>query len=398
MATGIALGSQTSLREANRARVVETVKRFGAITQVELAEATGLSAGTISTIVKELQSAGIVDTSPTSRSGRRAVQVKLAHRPGLVAGAHFSRRMLRVALADLTGAVVAEQHLPLAKDHRADTGLDRAAMLIFDMLEHLGAKGSELLGIGVGVGAPIDRATGKVSSPQLMRGWDGVPIAEALAKRTNAPVAVDNDANLAALAEARFGAGQGFDPIVYVSASYGIGAGILVNGEIFGGYSGLAGEIGHISVDEQGPICHCGNRGCLEMLAGSAAMLESLRLTHGNLSLRDLIAQANAGDIACRRVLADAAHYYGIALASLCNLLDPQRVILGGEIAETGDLFLGPLRDFTARFTLPGLSSTIEIVSGTLGVRAELFGALTRALDSVAVVGESEGMEIRATA
>lgn len=398
MADGTVFGSQSSLREANRSRVVETVKRFGAITQVELADATGLSPGTISTIVKELQEARIVDTSPTSRSGRRAVQVTLAHQLGIVAGAHFSRRMLRVALADLSGEVLSERQLPLAKDHRADTGLDRAAALIFDLLDHSKVSRHELLGIGVAIGAPIDRATGTISAPNLMRGWEGVPIAEAFEKRTKVPVAVDNDANLGALAEARFGAGQGFDPIMYITASYGIGAGLSIGGQPFGGYSGVAGELGHISVDENGPICHCGNRGCLERVAGVPAMLESLRLTHGNLTSRDLVSQALDGDVACRRVIADSAHYYGLALASVCNFIDPQRIIVGGDLADVGDIFLEPLRVVTSRFTLPGLSSTIEIVPAALTPRSELHGALFRALESVAVPGHVEGGTIRATA
>ena len=138
-------GSQTSLREANRARIVDAVKRHGGLTQVELAGATGLSPATVSNIVKELSASGVLHTSPSTRSGRRAQHVTLARALGLVAGLHFSTRHLRVAVADVAHTVVAEHHLPLAKDHRADNELDRAARLISDMLDNVEATMSEIL-------------------------------------------------------------------------------------------------------------------------------------------------------------------------------------------------------------------------------------------------------------
>jgi len=389
---GGAYGSQTSLREANRARILDTVKRFGVITQVELADATGLSPGTVSVIVKELLEAGVVNTTPTSRSGRRAINVTLARRLGLVVGVHIARRSLRVGLANPTGEILVRQHLALPKDHRSDTGLDRISLLVQDLLERIGASHREVLSTGVSVDAPIDQATGMVCSPGLMRGWDQVPIAESLARRLSTPVIVDNGVNAGALAESRLGAGFGASPLVYLSLSYGIGSGILIDGRVFRGFSGTAGEIGHVSIDQHGPICYCGNRGCLEAVAGVTAMLESLRLTHGTLSLSDLIEQALAGDIACRRVIEDATGHLGLGLAGLCNIIDPQRVVVGGDLARVGDLLLLPLRQATSRFTLPGSTPTIEIVAGALGEECALIGAICLALDSIQLPGKLEGV------
>ena len=388
----VAYGSQTSLREANRARILDVIKKFGVITQVELVEATGLSAGTVSVIVKELHEAGVVSTAPTSRSGRRAINVTLARRLGLVAGVHVGRRDLRVALANPAGEILVRQHLPLAKDHRADTCLDTICLFISDMLDHIGATHEEILCTGVAVDAPIDRTTGAACSQGLLRGWDQVPIAESLENRLGAPVIVDNSANAGGLAECRLGAGFGADPAVYVSVSHGIGAGILIGGQVFRGFSGTAGELGHVSIDEHGPMCYCGNRGCLEAVAGTSAILESLRLTHGNLSMSDLIEKAIDGDISCRRVIEDSARHIGLALAGLCNLIDPQRVIVGGELTQVGDLFLEPLRRATSRFTLPGSTPTIEIVPGELGEECELIGSIYMALDSVRLPGNLEGV------
>jgi len=391
-------GSQSSLREANRARILDVVKRFGVITQVELADATGLSAGTVSVIIKELLAAGVINTAPTSRSGRRANKITLARQLGLVGGVHIGQRDLLVALANPAGEVLVSRHLPLAAGHRADSTLDRICLFISDMLEQLGAEHQEILALGIGIDAPIDSATGMVSSPGLMRGWDGIDISESLRQRLYIPVMVDNAVNLRALAEYRIGAGVGANPIIYLAVTHGIGAGIIIDGQIFRGFSGTAGEIGHISVDEHGPICRCGNRGCLEAVAGTPALLESLRLTHGNLSLTDLVAQASDGDVACCRVIEDAARHIGFVLAGLCNTIDPQRIIVGGELVGVGELFLAPLRRATSRFTLPSSTPTIEVVPGQLGNDCAMLGAISLALDSVQLPGNLGGVILHATA
>ena len=244
-------GSQSSLREANRALIVETVKRHGGLTQVELAAATGLSAATVSTIVKELLGGGFVDIQVTTRSGRRAQLVTLARRVGLAVGIQVGHRHLRVVLGDFTHEVVADQTLPLPTDHRSDTTLDRAALLVIELLERVGSSIDEVVGIGIGVPAPVDEGTGMLSVRGLMRGWDEVHIAHVMAKRLARPVYVDNDANLGALAESAVGAAREYRDYVYVRASYGTGAGIVINGNVHRGFAGTAGEIGHVPVDPQ---------------------------------------------------------------------------------------------------------------------------------------------------
>ena len=212
-------GSQSSLREANRALIVETVHRHGGLTQVELAGSTGLSAATVSTIVKELLAAGVVDTRNTTRSGRRAQMVTIAHRVGLAVGIHIGPRHLRIALGDVMNEVVAEQTLPLPHEHRVDTSLDRAALLVADLLERVGSTLDEVVGIGVGLPAPVDSATGMVSVRGIMRGWDEIHVGHVLSKRLGCPVFVDNDANLGALAESTHGASRSYRDSVYVRAS-----------------------------------------------------------------------------------------------------------------------------------------------------------------------------------
>jgi predicted NBD/HSP70 family sugar kinase len=198
-------------------------------------------------------------------------------------------------------------------------------------------------------------------------------------------VFVDNDANLGALAELRTGAARDASQAVYVAASHRIGAGLVLDGDVFRGASGTAGEIGHVTIDENGPICRCGNRGCLETFAGAQHLLEMLRGSHGTLTLRDVIRLALDDDAGCRRAVADAGRHIGVALANLCNLFNPSMIVVGGELAAAGELLLAPLRDAVARCALPTTADTVEIVASELRGEAEIRGAVALAVDHVAV-------------
>ncbi|MFV0286369.1 MAG: ROK family protein, partial [Demequina sp.] len=268
-------GSQSSLRRANTERIVDVVRQFGSLTQVELAQATGLSPATVSTIVKDLQAEGVVETRHTIRSGRRAQLVTLAHRAGLLVGVVVGERSLRIAIADSGYDILTRQDLPLPADHRHDTTLDRAALLIADLVESLGSTLDEVLAIGIAVPAPVDPATGSVPVSGILRGWEDLPIAEVLGRRLGAPAVVGNDADLGALGELRFGAGRGHESLLYVRASYGVGAGIILGGQVHHGHLGTAGEIGHMLLDSQGAICRCGSRGCLNTVCGAQALIDS---------------------------------------------------------------------------------------------------------------------------
>ncbi len=386
-------GSQSSLREANRALVLSTVQRWGGLTQVELAQSTGLSAATVSTIVRELLTAGLVDTAVTTRSGRRAQLVTVARRVGLAVGVQVGHRNVRIVVGDFAHEIVAEQSLPLPNEHRMDTTLDRAALLIVDLLERVGSSLDEVVGVGVAVPAPVDAATGMISVRGIMRGWDGVHLGQTLSKRIACPVFVDNDANLGALAESTLGAARAFRDSVYVRASYGVGSGIVVDGRVHRGFAGTAGEIGHVQVDPGGAICRCGNRGCLDTVVGASALVEALRTNRGPLTLRDVVQLAKDGDQGCVRVVSDAGAQIGMVVAGLGQAVNPQVVVVGGELAETGAVLLEPMREAIARRVPVNQIAPLEVVPAALGLQAEVVGALLLALQAADVavrVGEGE--------
>lgn len=376
-------GSQSSLREANRARLVESLKRHGRLTQIELAGSTGLSPATVSNIVKELTASGILHTSFTSRSGRRATLVSLARKVGLVAGAHFSTRQLHIAIADATRTTVAETAIPLAPGHRHDAELDRLSILLSEMMENLGGSLGDLLSVGVALPAPIDPRTGMVSTPGLLPGWEGIDVAESLSARIERPVYVDSEANLGGLAEAREGSGRAASSSVYIRVGHTISAGLIVDGDLFRGVNGKTGQIGHMTIDENGPICRCGNRGCLETYASAPALLALFPESEGMQRLGDLLAAADAGVGGAMRVIADAGRHIGIAAASLCNLFDPELIIVGGELAQAGEILMAPMRHALERSALAAVGGLPEIVGASFGEWAETRGAIAMALDHV---------------
>jgi predicted NBD/HSP70 family sugar kinase len=190
-------------------------------------------------------------------------------------------------------------------------------------------------------------------------------------------VHVDNDANLGALAEVALGAGVGARDAVYLMVSGGIGAGLILGGEIYRGTGGTAGELGHVLVDESGPICRCGNRGCLETLAGGPAIVELLRPSHGaGLTLERVLALAAGGDSGARRAIADAGRVLGRSVAAVVNAFNPELIIVGGYMGAAGDVLLDPLREAVHRYAIPSAAQDVRITRGVLGDRAEVLGAL----------------------
>ena len=295
--------------------MLEVLREQGALTQVEVAGLTGLSPATVSNVVKELDAGGAVELAPSIRNGRRAVLVSLATGHSLLAAITFGERDVRVGIGGSPLELLGRRRMPLPADHRADEGLDRASRLLLDVVEESGKSMSDLRAVTVGVPGPVDLVTGHVGSQGILPGWRDVAVAAEVRDMVKVPVTVENVANLGALGELRSGALQGIDNGVYVKLSYGVGAGLILGGELFRGSTGTAGEMGHLTIDEDGPVCRCGNRGCLETYIGSHALLDALRTTHERLTLRDLVTHALDGDTGCRRVLQDAGRHLGVALA-----------------------------------------------------------------------------------
>ncbi|MFL6055185.1 MAG: ROK family transcriptional regulator [Actinoallomurus sp.] len=376
-------GSQSSLREANQRRVIQAVRDAGAPIQADIARSTGLSRATVSNIVRELSAGGMLVTTPTSAGGRRARAVSLARTAGMAVGVDFGHSHLRVAIGNLAREVVAEQAMPLDVGASAADGLAAAERLMDGLLANVGATRTDVLGIGLGVPGPIDAASGTLGSSTILPGWAGIEAAEAARRRFGRPVHVDNDANLGALAEVTWGAARGQTDAAYIKIGSGVGAGIVIGGRVYHGPGGTAGEIGHITLNEDGPMCRCGNRGCLETYAGGRYLAELLRPTHGDgLTTARIVELALSGDAPCRRAVGDAGRYAGAGVASLCNLLNPRLVVVGGDLARAGNLLLEPMLEAVRRSAVSSAAALVSIVPGVLGDRSEVLGALALVMNA----------------
>jgi glucokinase-like ROK family protein len=366
--------------------VIRELTRLGTASRAEIARRTGLSASTVSTIVAELQRDGLVTEQELAngsgpRGGRPATGVALHRSAGVAVGVDFGKRHLAVAVCDFSHDVLAETWEDIDEDYPADAGLDRAAARIKTALADAGATQEQAVGVGIGMPGPVHQPSGMLGSSTILPGWTGVRLGD-VERRFELPVHIDNDANLGARAEAAWGAGQGCHTFVYLKAATGIGSGLIAGGEVLSGVGGTAGEIGHVAVHEGGDICRCGSRGCLETIASAPAVVRMLERTLGEtLEPEDVIRRARDGDLACARALGDAGRNIGVAIATLCNLFNPQRIAVGGSLGAAGDLLLNPIRESLALRAIPTAAADAEIVQAQLGERAELLGALALVLD-----------------
>ncbi|MEH2080259.1 MAG: ROK family protein [Nostoc sp.] len=278
-------------------------------------------------------------------------------------------------------------------DADAKTDLEIMRSLIYSLLQ-----GTKPAAIGVSFGGPVDASTGTVRLSHHVPGWENIPLKALLEDEFGVSVGVDNDANVAALGEQRFGAGQGYDSLFYITVSTGVGGGWILNGQPWRGAGGMAGEIGHIVVDPAGPVCLCGKRGCVERLASGPYMAQNVReilekepqrrkglkdkeilrgLVGDNLTLLtgQLVSEAAAaGDDLAKQVLHKAAWALGVGIGNVANLMNPQRFVLGGGVTKAGEDFWQVVRQVARETALPEVD--FEIVSAVLGDDAPLWGGV----------------------
>lgn len=379
-------GRMNGMSSANTRRVAEVLRTHGPRTRAELTVLTGLSRPTVATGLTELASAGLVEEelkpSAGPTGGRPASVVRLSRAAGLAVGLDIGRRHVRVAVADLGHTVIDESAIRLTfdADEEAHTVLDQAVELVDRALEEIGSTRDQVAAVGLGLPAPMTKS-GRIGSPPLLPAWATIVAADELSARLGRPVRVENDANLGALGEYMWGAGQGCTGLVYVKVATGIGGGIVLDGRLYRGTIGTAGELGHVTLDARGPVCRCGNRGCVELSAGGRALVEHARKSHPQLrDFAELIAMATDGDPGCRRLLADAGHQLGVALGGLVNLLNPDRIVLGGELGAATALLLDPLRRGLADTAMPAAVDAVEVIPAQLGEHAAALGAIALAL------------------
>lgn len=341
---GLPGGPQAASGDVTRIQLFAEILTKGPLSRTELAGQTGLSQSTVTKVVNPLIEAGYVVEGAAHSAGlgrpRRLLQVAAERHAAI--GVKIAPDTVTAVLTDLQARVLGRRSRALAGRHAPADALTAAAAAVWDLLADDAQVRERLLGIGVGVGGHVDQREGRVVHSGLL-GWDGVDVAGPLSAATGVPVRVDNDVNTLVIAERWFGQGRDMRSFALVTIGPGIGCGLLLDGRVFTGASGLAGELGHIPVKPDGPRCTCGNRGCLETVAGDDAVLRAVAADGGPrcADILGAVRIARAGDAHAVAAFEEMGEALGRGLATLGNLLNPARIVLTGERASAFDLF-GP--------------------------------------------------------
>ena len=330
------------LREGHEERVLSALRAHGALTRSELGRHTNLSRATLSSIVRQLLSRrALVEVPSESEAargrGRPVNLLTLNPAGGFAVGMDLGHRRIEVAVANVAHGIVASAGEDCAERTPWVHRVESAVRLLESATQRASVSLTALEGIGVGVVGPVSES----GSHRHHRHASRIDlIRERLTSRCGVPVHIDNNTRLAALAEALWGAGAAVPNVLYLRLSYGVGGGLVLNGQLFSGADGGAGELGHVSVDPDGPRCHCGGRGCLERYVSLATLLERCHTRRFDHVLERLA----AGDRRVREVIDDAGRKVGRVLAAACNVVNPEVVVIGGELAGAGEALLRPVR------------------------------------------------------
>lgn len=363
---------------------VDALRRHGALSRTELARATGLSRTTIVSIADELDARGLVAEHQDERRspGRPTRLVRLHPSAGVALGISVEREEIRVALVDLSLTVLAHRSVEFELDTPASTLLEMAVELSDAVLQDPATARGELIGVALGLPSPIDPRTGDVNS-WILGNWDAPAARGRLAAHLGAPVTTENDANLEALAEVAMGAGFGLGTVLYAKVSWGIGGALVLGGELHRGARGYAGELSHIKVREEGPLCRCGRRGCLGQLASGHVLRVLLEPALGRpVALRDIVELEAAGDPGVHRLLADAGRDLGAGLAGVCLALNPDALIVGGELGGTDGPLLAGVREGLRQRALPVSAAATAVLPARLGAAAAALGGASLVIRS----------------
>jgi predicted NBD/HSP70 family sugar kinase/biotin operon repressor len=373
-------GSVLAREESSRVRLIGTLEARGPLSRADLARETGLSRATVSNLISEMIADGVVHESGDGARGRSlgrpGVPVALSRGEGFYVGVDFGRLNLRVAIADLSYRIVDESIGAFDVDVPAQVALDSAAAAVDALIARSGVDRALVRAVGVGVPGPVDERTGMLHAGSILASWVGADVPGGLRRRLSLPIHIDNDANLGALAESTFGGAVGARTALYVLLSVGVGLGIVIEGQVFRGAIGIAGELGHVVVDEKGDICRCGSRGCLEAIISVNTLRQALRTALGPITVDDMLEHAATGHVGARRVIADAGTMVGRLVGDLCNYFNPDLVLVGGELARAGAILLEPFEKSMRRYAIARAVEHVQVAGGGLGDGAEVLGAI----------------------
>lgn len=377
------------------AQIIQHLRVAGQLSRSELAKKVGYSRASMTGFISELMESDIIREvgEGESQGGRRSLMLGINGDYGFIAGYDIGATHIELALANFRGDIVEHSAEPADVRNNAEVVLGRCSEIILQMLERQGGNPDQVVAVGVGVPGPVEFSKGILIAPPLMPTWENFPIKKFVAKTfPNATVVVDNDVNIMALGELHAGGGKGLTNFIWVKIGTGIGSGIIANGEIYRGASGVAGNIGHIEAEHNGTMCRCGNRGCLEAMAAgppiaahgkeaaeagrSSFLATRLKDNKGRIFSVDVGDAAASGDTAAIEIIRDSGKLIGLVLAGLVEFFNPEVIYIGGKVSKIGFTLLSSIRQAVLRRANPLSTRDLHIEYSQLGDMAGVIGAI----------------------
>ncbi len=404
-------GTAKYINKLNKVKVLNLIRNSDRISRADIAKMTKLSAPTVSRIVESLMDVGLVnETGPgDSTGGRRPTLLKFSADNNFIIGIDLGTTNIYGVLSNLEAKIIAEKSCPTRVQDGFQSIMARTSEVIEELKGQLGDKAGRIFGVGMAVAGLINRDRNIVEfSPDFH--WHNVDVVGELSRWHNMPIVFDNVTRVMALGEYCYGIGKQFKNFVCVNVGYGIGAGIIMNGEPLYGPKGMAGEFGHITLEKDSRVqCECGNFGCLEALASGNALAKAARSKIqagakssiedmcgndlGNITAKMVADAAKQGDAVAWDVFNRSAEFLGIGIAGLINLLSPEAIVIGGGVAQSGDILFDMVRKTVNNRALNKISREVAILPATFGMRAAVMGAVSLILNKVLNLEQANGQE-----
>lgn len=396
------IADQAFLRESNLSAVLRMIHGEAPLSRAQLATAIGLNKSTVSSLVEELLDRGLIREIGLNSigAGRPATLLGINARAGAIIGIEFGVDFVLVTLADFVGKILWRRTIQTNQAEEQQTTLAQTQDLVSEAISTAYGMGLRLLGIGLATPGTVDLNEGiLIFAPNLH--WRNVPLRQIFSDSTGLRVLIENDANAATVGEHLFGATRQSDDFIFVFAGVGIGGGLFLNGQLYRGSNGYAGEIGHapIKSDDISAPCFCGNRGCWELHASQYSILqrvqENLETKRNGvisqlmekhnvpLSISIIKQAADLGDSTALDSFSEAGRSMGLGIAGLVNIFNPEKIVLGGPLSIAGDYLLPAIRESVSEHALPETNQQVEVVLSAFGPDASVIGAISLMVDYI---------------
>ncbi|MDU0812724.1 transcriptional repressor XylR [Bacillus siamensis] len=374
------IADQAFVKKVNQKLLLKEILKNSPISRAKLSEMTGLNKSTVSSQVNTLMKENLVFEIGQGQSsgGRRPVMLVFNKKAGYSVGIDVGVDYINGILTDLEGTIILDQH-----HHLECNSPEITKDILIEMIHHFIANMPQspygLIGIGICVPGLIDKNQKIVFTPNS--NWRDIDLKSFIQEKFNVPVFIENEANAGAYGEKVFGAAKNHDNMIYASIGTGIGIGVIINNDLYRGVGGFSGEMGHMTIDFNGPKCSCGNRGCWELYASEKALLKSLQTKEKKVSNQDIIDLAHLNDVETLRALQNFGFYLGIGLTNILNTFNPQAIILRNSIIESHPMVLNSIRSEVSSRVYSQLGNSYELLPSVLGKNASALGMSSIVID-----------------